>query len=89
MGGQFLNPVKAYENYANWEEERTEIINRISEERITGVIFLSGDRHFSEVTKLPRYGSYDLHDFTISPLTSHLSTPHYQLQLVCVIETCV
>ena len=26
---------------------------------------------FSEVTKLPRYGSYDLHDFTISPLTSH------------------
>ena len=71
MGGQFLNPVKAYENYANWEEERTEIINRISEEEITGVIFLSGDRHFSEVTKLPRYGSYDLHDFTISPLTSH------------------
>jgi len=71
MGGQFLNPVKAYENYANWEEERNEIINRISEEGITGVIFLSGDRHFSEVTKLPRYGSYDLHDFTISPLTSH------------------
>ena len=71
MGGQFLNPVKAYENYSNWEEEKIEILNRITQEGITGVVFLSGDRHFSEVTKLPRYGNYDLYDFTISPLTSH------------------
>tara|TARA_B100001123_G_C15312048_1_gene1024768 strand:+ start:129 stop:1463 length:1335 start_codon:yes stop_codon:yes gene_type:complete len=71
MGGQFLNPVKVYENYSNWEEERQLIIDRITRENISGVIFLTGDRHFSEVTKMPRYGSYDLYDFTVSPLTSH------------------
>ena len=71
MGGQFLNPVKAYETYSNWEEEQKLIIDLITKENIPGVIFLSGDRHFSEVTKMPRYGTYDLYEFTTSPLTSH------------------
>jgi len=71
IGGQFLNPVKAYENHSNWEEERQLIIDLMTQENIPGVIFLSGDRHFSEVTQMPRVGSYDLYDFTVSPLTSH------------------
>ena len=40
------------------------------EEKIEGIIFISGDRHFSEVSKMSRFNSYPLHDFTVSPLTS-------------------
>ena len=70
IGGQFLNSEKVFENHINWEEEHKKILDLISEEKIEGVIFLSGDRHFSELSKMKRYDSYPLHDFTVSPLTS-------------------
>lgn len=70
VGGQVLNPVKKYENYANYAEERQELIDLISKEKIGGVLFLSGDRHHSELTSMPREGSYPLYDLTVSPLTS-------------------
>jgi alkaline phosphatase D len=69
-GGQVLNPAKVYENYANYEEERAYLLQRIQEEGITGVLFLSGDRHHTELTELPREGTYPLRDLTVSPLTS-------------------
>ena len=43
------------------------------DQKINGVLFFSGDRHHSEVIKLPREGSYPLCDITISPYTSGVS----------------
>jgi alkaline phosphatase D len=34
------------------------------------MIFLSGDRHFSELLQIERAGAYPLYEFTSSPLTS-------------------
>lgn len=68
-GGQVLNPARVAETYANFPEEREELLRRIAAERVRGVLFLSGDRHFSELSRLERPGSYPLHDFTVSPLT--------------------
>tara|TARA_B100000700_G_scaffold216102_1_gene237560 strand:+ start:1133 stop:2452 length:1320 start_codon:yes stop_codon:yes gene_type:complete len=70
IGGQVLNSEKIYENYINWEDEHSVLLDLIEKEKIEGVVFISGDRHFSEVSKMPRYDSYPLHDFTVSPLTS-------------------
>ena len=70
IGGQFLNSESTYENHINWIDEHKDILNLIEKEKIEGVIFLSGDRHFSEVSKMDRFNSYPLHDFTVSPLTS-------------------
>lgn len=71
MGGQFVSPLKLYENYANLcPQERDSIIQYITREKISGVIFLSGDRHHSELSKLERAGTYPLYDFTVSPLGS-------------------
>ncbi len=70
IGGQVLNPVDNYENYSTYPEEKSELINSITREKIKGVIFISGDRHFSELTAFPRQGTYSLLDFTVSPLTS-------------------
>ena len=70
LGGQFLNSEKIYEYHINWEDEHKKLLDLISKEKIEGVIFISGDRHFSEVSKMDRFGAYPLYDFTVSPLTS-------------------
>lgn len=70
LGGQFLNPLPVYETYATYAEERQKILNFIADEKIGGVIFVTGDRHFSELSKLDRTGTYPLLDFTVSALNS-------------------
>lgn len=72
IGGQVLNPVlrRGLENYASYEDEKNLLLELIEKENIEGVIFLTGDRHHTEITKLERKESYPLYDFTISPLTA-------------------
>ncbi len=70
IGGQVLNPAVVYETYANYAEERQRLIDAITKEGISGVMFLTGDRHITELSMLPREGTYPLYDLTCSPLTS-------------------
>lgn len=51
-------------------EELNELLTAIEREKINGVLFLSGDRHHTELTKVSRAGTYPLYDLTSSPLTS-------------------
>lgn len=74
MGGQFLNPFPYGENYSSYPEERSAILTLISQENISGVIFLTGDRHHTELSKLERKPQYPLYDLTISPLTAGPNT---------------
>ncbi len=74
IGCQVLNPAVVYENYSTYAEERAELIRLIRAAGIKRVMFLSGDRHHTELTKLQeRPGLYPLYDFTCSPLTSGVS----------------
>lgn len=73
-GGQFLSTGQVYENHANYDEERAYILKRLDEEDIKGVIFISGDRHHSEVSKMTLPGGNDVYEFTTSPLTSSANT---------------
>lgn len=70
IGGQTVSSADVYENYATFSKERDYLLKRLDEEKIEGVIFLSGDRHHSEISRMDRQGAYPLHDFTCSPLTS-------------------
>ncbi len=70
VGNQVLFPKDGDENLAGFPEEKEYLLNEIQKRKIKGVIFLSGDRHHTELTKLERAGSYPLYDFTCSPLTS-------------------
>ncbi len=71
MGGQFINPMKRFEKHENVApKERYEIINAIEKLQIEGVVFITGDVHHTELSKLDRDGSYPLYDLTVSPLTS-------------------
>ncbi|MEQ9188738.1 MAG: alkaline phosphatase D family protein [Cryomorphaceae bacterium] len=69
VGGQVLNPAKVFENHAQYAEEREYLLTRIVEEKIKGVIFLTGDRHHTELRKASR-DNIDIYDLTVSPLTS-------------------
>lgn len=69
MGGQILNPVRTAETYASFPEEQRELVRRITEERVRGVLLVTGDRHFTELSRLERPGSYPLYELTVSPLT--------------------
>lgn len=70
VGGQFLNTVAKFENHATVPDERSRILDLIDRNGITGVIFLTGDRHCTELSKLTLPGGADVYDLTCSPLTS-------------------
>jgi alkaline phosphatase D len=73
IGVQVLNPVVTKENYATCREELDELLKRLEDAKVPGVLFFTGDRHHTEITKLPRNDSYPLYDITISPLLSRLN----------------
>lgn len=74
-GGQVLNDARYFENYAVYPVERRKLIEKITSAKIPGVLFLSGDRHHAELTKLERPGTYPLYDLTTSPLTAGTHNP--------------
>lgn len=71
IGGQVLNPRAEHETYANVSPaERQRLMDAVSAQNIPGVIFLTGDRHLTELTRIDRSGDYPLYDLTVSPLTA-------------------
>lgn len=69
-GSQVLNPYSQWECMRHYSAEYNELLNFLSSQKIPGVIFLTGDRHHSEVIKMTRQGLYPLYDVTVSPYTS-------------------
>ncbi len=70
LGGQLISYVDKFENYAQYEDERLEILERIEQNNIEGVIFLTGDRHSGELSTITLENGSILYDMTSSPLTS-------------------
>jgi alkaline phosphatase D len=70
VGSQVLNPVSPYDRLKNFPVEYLELTGFLTEYKINGVVFLTGDRHHSEIIREERPGTYPLFDITVSPLTS-------------------
>jgi alkaline phosphatase D len=71
LGGQFLTTSESGETYSGLaKEERKEIIDYIDDNQIKGVVFLTGDRHFTELSKITTASGIDIWDYTSSPITS-------------------
>jgi len=73
IGGQVITTAARFENYATYPEEKERLLKEILDNKIKGVLFLSGDRHFTELSKLERTGIYPIYDWTVSPLTSGIA----------------
>ncbi len=69
-GSQVLNPVSPFDCFRKFPAEYQEFMDFLKREKISGVIFLTGDRHHSEVIRITGLTDYPLYDVTVSPLTS-------------------
>lgn len=69
IGGQVLSNASLYENYATYPKERAQLLDLLVKEELKNVIFLTGDRHKTELSKIKRNGIV-FYDLTVSPLTS-------------------
>jgi alkaline phosphatase D len=73
-GSQLLNDAGRQEGWHNYPQEREEFLDWLTRQGVKGVVFLSGDRHHTELLRRERPGSYPLHELTCSPLTSGART---------------
>lgn len=87
VGGQFISSSKVKENFINFAEERQRIIDAIIKNKISGVIFLTGDRHFTELSKSDT--NPPIYDLTVSPLTSGAYNPEKEQNSLRVPNTLV
>lgn len=71
MGMQALNPLSDRECFYQTKEEYQSLIAFIREHKISGIIFLTGDRHHADLLKVEEADMYPLYDFTTSPLTMY------------------
>lgn len=73
-GSQVLNPVSSFDKLLKCPAEYNELMQFLADHKINGVVFLTGDRHHSEVIRVNRTGTYPLYDITVSPLTAGTHT---------------
>jgi alkaline phosphatase D len=69
-GSQVLNPMSPWDCFRHSPVEYNELMNFLNEYKINGIVFLTGDRHHSEIIKVDRAGNYPLYDITASSLTA-------------------
>ena len=69
-GNEMLNRHNRYEGWNHFPEEQDDFLAWLAGNKQSGIIFLSGDRHFTKLAKLSRSGTYGLYELTCSPLTS-------------------
>lgn len=68
-GTQFGISYNGYEAWANFPIERQRMVDAIKRSRAEGVVFISGDVHYGELSCLRAPGIYPLYDLTSSGIT--------------------
>jgi alkaline phosphatase D len=66
---QFISEFSGAEAWANMPREKQRMLELLKKTKANGVLFISGDRHWAELSRLDRDGDYPLYDLTSSALT--------------------
>jgi alkaline phosphatase D len=69
-GSQFGIEYNGYEAWANFPHEQKRMLELIKKTKASGVLFLTGDVHYAEISKLNEPGLYPIYDITASGITS-------------------
>lgn len=69
-GSQFGIEYNGYEAWANFPHEQKKMLELIKSTRANGVLFLTGDVHYAEISRLDEPGLYPIYDITASGITS-------------------
>jgi alkaline phosphatase D len=77
-GTQFGITYNGYEAWANFPHEQKRMLELIKNTKANGVLFITGDVHYAEISKLTYEGLYPIYDFTSSGISStwHFATPN-------------
>ena len=77
-GSQFGISFNGYEAWANFPHEQQRMLDLIKKTRANGVLFITGDVHYAEISELPNKNGYPIYDITASGITStwHFATPN-------------
>lgn len=67
---QFGITHNGYEAWVNFPHEQQRMLDLIAATQATGVVFISGDVHYAEISRLNPPGRYPLYDVTSSGITS-------------------
>lgn len=66
---QFAHAYNGWESWTNVPHERERMLETIRRQRAEGVLFVSGDVHWGELSRLEAPGLYPIHDLTSSGIT--------------------
>lgn len=69
-GSQFAIEYNGYEAWANFPHEQKRMLELIKSTKANGILFLTGDVHYAEISRLNEPGLYPLYDVTASGITS-------------------
>lgn len=69
-GSQFSIEYNGYEAWANFPHEQKKMLELIKKTKANGLMFLTGDVHYGEISKLEVPGLYPIYDITSSGITS-------------------
>jgi alkaline phosphatase D len=77
-GSQFAIEYNGYEAWANFPLEQKRFLDLIKKTKANGVLFLTGDVHYAEISKIKVPDLYPIYDVTSSGLSStwHFATPN-------------
>lgn len=70
---QFGHEYNGYESWTNMPHERQRLVDLIGSTGAEGVVFISGDAHWAELSRLEGAGPYPLYDLTSSGITEEWS----------------
>ncbi|MCX6935950.1 MAG: alkaline phosphatase D family protein [Verrucomicrobia bacterium] len=71
---QLVSDLHPYEKWANFPKARARFLNLLAQTKAKGVVIISGDRHWAEISRLSdNPAGYPLYDITSSGLTEKAS----------------
>lgn len=75
---QFGVSYNGYESWANFPRQQEKMLQLIQKTKANGVVFISGDVHYAELSKLNNSFTYPIYDLTASGLTQswHFAAPN-------------
>lgn len=71
---QFAHEYNTYESWTNFPKEKEKLFSILKNHKVNGVLFLSGDVHYGEISMEKNSALYPMYDITSSGLSS---TWHY------------
>ena len=82
LGSMFLTEAPTGQNYAaRYAEERISLLRKIEDEALTNIIFLTGDKHLTELSHYTNAKGHTVYDLSVSPLTASANTRPYENRL--------